>query len=788
MRNVLPKLLKACFLTLFHLFSLTVVAQTSKGIIKGTLIDPDGRPAGSVTVRLKKCKRTALSDKNGSFILQNLPALEDTLLITSVDSKLLIQAVKLRENENLDIGTIHLEFKTRQLQAVEIKGRSGNSYKSDYSFFGNKTQTEVLAIPQSISTVTKELIEDKMEFRLKDAVDDVSGVNQYSGYDEYSIRGFRAENAHDINGLRGYNPTYTSSMLVNIERIEVIKGPTATLYGNCDPGGTINLVTKKPLDKPAAEINLYAGTWNHLRAEGDITGPLNAGKTLLYRFNAVYDNTNFFRNHIYGKSYEIAPSLSFIPNDRFRVNLDFSISHINTVLDRGQPAFEGDATLKSTPISLTLAQPGDYLHETDVATNITASYKISKNLTFSSGYLNYITQQSVAEHGLNDYLTPDSASLYYTTWNYHTVTNTLSNYLNYKFNSGKVSHLLTAGYDYIRSKVSLNQQYYELPDEFGEGSGIVGIFSLKNPSYTPRPVNSYQLSDFDSDITGVDGTVYHTQGVYIQDQLSFGKWTALVSLREEFYKGDDTTGGIKENVFLPRIGLVYAIKDNLSAYATINNGFDPFEASTSTQVFNAPFKPLRSELLEAGIKGNFFSNKLFVSAALYQLAVQNVAVNANDISNPNLFVQQGENRSRGIEAEANGNILPNLSISLSYAYSVAKVTKSDIPSQTGSPVANAPRNTSGSWINYTFTSGFIKRFGISAGHSSVGMRNTLDSNVILPGYVVINAGVHYKFNHFKIAMIINNIANKTYWTGAYNNVNKWPGTPRNMMFNLGYAF
>ncbi len=88
-----------------------------------------------------------------------------------------------------------------------------------------------------------------MAFNLKDAVNEVAGVNQYSGYDEYTIRGFRAENARDINGLRGYNTTYTSSMLVNIERVEVIKGPTATLYGNCDPGGTINLVTKKPLIK-----------------------------------------------------------------------------------------------------------------------------------------------------------------------------------------------------------------------------------------------------------------------------------------------------------------------------------------------------------------------------------------------------------------------------------------------------------------------------------------------------------------------------------------------------------
>src|SRR5208283_4500708 len=134
---------------------------------------------------------------------------------------------------------------------VEVTGRKEHSYKSDYSFLGTKTQTLQKDIPQSIATITKEQIEDEMDFTLKDALHDASGVNDYSGYDEYSIRGFLADNARMINGLRGYNTTYTSPMLVNIERIEVIKGPSATLYANCDPGGTINLVTKKPLPNEA---------------------------------------------------------------------------------------------------------------------------------------------------------------------------------------------------------------------------------------------------------------------------------------------------------------------------------------------------------------------------------------------------------------------------------------------------------------------------------------------------------------------------------------------------------
>ncbi|MFI5139749.1 MAG: TonB-dependent siderophore receptor, partial [Sphingobacteriales bacterium] len=362
------------------------------------------------------------------------------------------------------------------------------------------------------------------------------------------------------------------------------------------------------------------------------------------------------------------------------------------------------------------------------------------------------------------------------------------NYFTYKFNINKVSNQLLLGYDFISSAVNLNQQYYELPGQFGAGSGIVGTFSLKNPQYTTGTVKAYQLSDFENDGSGVDGTVFRTQGVYLQNQISYNKWKMLFSLREEFYKRDYSTGSIKLNTLLPRFGIVYALETNINAYITYNNGFDPYEASASVQVFNAPFKPVTSQLLETGVKGNFFSNKLAASVAIYQLTLQNVAVNANDISNPNLFVQQGEDRSGGIEAEATGNILANLSVTLSYAYCDARVIKSKIPSQTGAQVENSPRNSGNSWINYTFNKGYIKGFGVSAGYSFAGARNTLDPNIVLPGYFIIKAGIHYKYNHFTVAANVNNITNQTYWTGAYNNVYKWPGEPRNYMVNLGYAF
>jgi iron complex outermembrane receptor protein len=786
MHKTALRLLNVSLFCFFVLYSLNTFSQTPGGTIKGKIVDADGKPAANVNLRIKKLNRATVTNNNGLFIFRSLPALQDTLVVSAVDFRTVRRAVSLTTNQTIDIGTIKLDHKLQQLQSVEINGRRANSYESAYSFFGEKTEMALKDIPQAISTVTKELIQDKMELTLKDAMNDVAGVNQYSGFDEYTIRGFRAENSRDIDGLRGYNTTYTSTMLVNIERIEVIKGPTATLYGNCDPGGTINLVTKKPLDTTRAELNAYGGTWNHFRVAGDITGPLNNSKTLLFRFNAGYDNTNSFINQIYAKSYELAPSFTFVPNDRLKVNVNFSISNIHTVLDQGQPGYEEDNNLLSTPINLTLSQPGDYLHETDIASIVSGTYKITKNLTFSTGYLNYITQQNVASHGFNNYITPDSVSLYYLTFNYHSNTSTLTNYFTYKFKTGAANHLFLAGFDFIKSSVGLNQQYWELP-QYGVGNGIVGTFSLKNPQYTPQAVGTYQASAYDNDEADVDDNLYHTAGLYVQDQVSAGKWDVLGSLREEHYLADDGTG-LNEAVFLPRIGVTYAIQPNLSGYATFNNGFDAFEAATTAQVFNAPLKPNTSHLLEAGLKGDFFNDKLFASVAVYQLLLQNVAVNAGDPGNPNLYEQQGENRSRGVEAEATGNILPNLSVNLSYAYCIALVTQSTIAAQIGTRVENAPKNESGSWIKYTFNAGTLKGFGVSVGHSQVGERTTLDPAITLPGYLVINGGIHYTFKHYRFAANIFNITNKTYWMGAYDNVDKWPGAPRNGMINMGYTF
>ena len=135
-----------------------------------------------------------------------------------------------------------------------------------------------------------------------------------------------------------------------------------------------------------------------------------------------------------------------------------------------------------------------------------------------------------------------------------------------------------------------------------------------------------------------------------------------------------------------------------------------------------------------------------------------------------------------------GNILSNLSVLISYAYDVATVTKDNNHALVGTPVANAPRNSTASWIKYSFNKDVVNGLSISVGHSFVGKRATLDPSILLPSYFLLNGGISYGFKKISVALVVNNLFNQTYWIGAYDNINKWPGAPRNLMANLAFKF
>jgi iron complex outermembrane recepter protein len=677
----------------------------------------------------------------------------------------------------------------KTLDSIEVVPGENGSFIKAVSSTATKTSTPVLDIPQTISTVTRQLMDDKMDFTVKESVTSLANVNDYSGYDEYSIRGFLAENPRCINGLRGYNSRYSSILLLNIDNIDVIKGPAAALYGNTDPGGTINLITKKPQNIPSGQIAFTNGSWDHFRISGDFTGPLDESKKTLYRFNAGYDQTHGFIDQFYSKAFQAAPSFSFIPNKNLQINLDFSYSQVNTILNRGQPGLEFGNNLFGTSASISVTQPGDYLHENDLSSMISVAWKINPKLTFHTAFLNYLSWQNVAEHGLDSYINDDSVYLYFQKWNIQTSTNSWTSYFNYTFQVGECRHEAMIGYDYIESDGNVRQSHYENPGQFGKGSGIVGTFNLLSPVYNQQPAGNYQLSTRNADAIEIDD--YYTQGIYLQDQISIKRFDILLGIRREIYRTDSDDHGdssaIVEKVWLPRVGLVYALSPNLRIYGLYSRGFDPYESTNTVATYREPFKPVNSELWEIGMKAALAKGRLYGTISLYQLSIFNVAVNANDLSNPDLYIQRGEDQARGIEMELNGNVVPNLQVHFAYAYNVARIKESEVQSDIGLIKENAPVHSGNVFFKYQFLRGWPENFSLSGGVTIVSKRNTLDKNLQLPGYCTVQGGVSYQWKPVVVSFLMNNIGNVEYWTGAYNNVYKWPGAERNFLIKINWS-
>ena len=185
--------------------------------------------------------------------------------------------------------------KVSQLNTVEIIGRKETSYKNTSSFSGAKVNLALKDTPQSIGYVTKELILDQNATTVNDVVKNISGVNQYSHYNDFSIRGNRILGNSSIgggmllNGMKAQTSIWKPMSLANIERVEVIKGPASAMFGNASPGGVINRITKKPLATRMRSITTSIGSFNTLKTYADFTGPANESKTLLYRLNLGYD-------------------------------------------------------------------------------------------------------------------------------------------------------------------------------------------------------------------------------------------------------------------------------------------------------------------------------------------------------------------------------------------------------------------------------------------------------------------------------------------------------------------
>lgn len=732
-------------------------------------------------------------------------------------------------------------LKKLELQTVEITGRLKKDYNSDYSFSATKIAILNKDLPQSIGTVTKELIADRQAFQLADAVKISSGVIPSSYYNQYAIRGIsQNEEGQIINGMRTRQYYFLQPLTTNIERVEVLKGPASATFASVDPGGSINLVTKKPLSQDRKEVSMSVGSFSTFRGTLDFTGPLNEEKTLLYRVNGAYQEARSYRDLAGNKSMLISPSFSYLPNKKTAINAELIFSNMNGVLDRGQPIFgaqSGVTELNSTPISLNLGATNDFFKSKELILMGNFVHQFTPNISFTTSYMKQSWTENLQEHRTTNAFAVDienkpvtslAAMQFIQRQQYWNVDN-LSSYFNFKLNTGKIKHQILLGYDlnYWEKTKGGGQNAargFLLKDGGVAGSFVlanaanyqtittagrtlprpnVNHFDLSNPNYTIRNVNDYTLNVR----TALPAALTTNNALYVQEYLTWSKLTLLLGLRQEWYK--DITNFETSNEFsfkntklLPRIGATFAVSKQINVYGTYLQGFQP-QSNTVTLMpstgafFGVPksaaqFQPLESDLKELGIKADLFKQKITLTAAVYEINQRNILMNANDPAQPDLLVQRGADRSRGFELDLAGYINEHWQINASYSYIDAEIVNDAKAELIGQRKENTPTNSANLWTRFNFgLNSPLKDIGIGLGVQHQGSRIPWFTRAFeVPAFTIFDAALYYTpaKSNVQIALNANNLFNETYWIGAQNYLRLFPGAPRNVILTATYRF
>ena len=847
------------------LVSLMGYSQT----VKGRVVQHDN-PVSNASIILKKGDKemTSMTDASGFFNVTLTEGGSYTISIVAEGANPLENQITVEDNGVLDLGDVIVyqmvtsqsvveekpvneqpteptepvvaknttdpnepqdeeeDGKVKKLQTVEIIGRARKDYNSDYSFSASKIALKNMEVPQAITTVTKELIADKGVTRLGDVVKNVSGVTQTSFYNNYAIRGVTQQASYResrlMNGMVTSHIFFSQPMMMNVERVEVIKGPASMTFSSTDAGGSINIITKKPLKTDRKEVSLSVGSYQTVVGALDFTGPLNKSKTLLYRLNLGYENGKSFRDLQFKKAYMIAPTIAYVPNEKTNISFEFVMSNNSNRLDRGQPIFKanpGDRpALTSTPITYAIGAINDINKTLDLNFMGNLTHKFTDNLSINMAYMKHIWNEDLTELRTDNNFGKDSygveqkdkVQLRYVQRNSNFFTDNFNAYLNYDWKLGEnFKNKSVLGYDLVMFEVG-HGGTNTVRDYTGDKNA--GTLTPRIPHWDLTKEGQYRVmypGFYQPQARRMQETTpmyFSTNSAYFMNQMEL--WNRLIfniGLRQEWYtdknfykrKNEET---VKQNKFLVRAGLMYKATKNINAYASYIEGFqmqtdaylgyDGFRRRLSDgKIVRDPFKPKTTRMYEFGAKTEWLEGKLHASIAYYDIKQNNILTYDDTVYNgavDELMTEGGTERNKGLEIDVMGRILPNWLVNVGYAYNDSKVTDQKRGTYRKD---NAPKHTFNLWTRFDVKEGFFKNLGLGAGlNYSAEKISWQEPDLVLPDYTIVDAAVYYKIKDMQLSFNINNIFNKTYWLGAFNYPRLFPGTPRNVMFTVRYTF
>lgn len=670
------------------------------------------------------------------------------------------------------------------LPAINVSGATDIDYgfTAQKAVSSTKSDKPLFETPQSISVLTRELLDSRQVTTLNEAIQTTAGVSSGGfgrrGWDDFSIRGQRASESIYVDGLKLGQSNWIAQEVYGVERIEIVKGPASINFGQMQPGGIVNMVSKRPRQEAFNEVGFSVGSYGYRQGTFDFGRPLQSenGKAA-FRINGMASDSDDPTDFVYFKNRYIAPSLSldFGPRTDFTILTAFDKREY--IRQQGLPT---KGTLQANPNGkldrdLFIGDPGIGPYEAEQASigyslthRFDSGWKLQQNFRWQQ--IDMIGRAVFVRGALQNNTTQPRSVTFQDVQgnNYGLDTNVEKAY-----DIGGLRHTVMVGLDLNR-------------DELRNGSNSCNIASLNiyNPVYNLPYTCNNPMS--------METTTVSYAALYLRDQIKINdRLSVNLALRHDRVntKTVDNRNGDRQNedssANTGNVALMYQVTQNIAPYISYATSFLPI---TGTDFFGTQFKPEEGEQSEIGVKFQSDDKRLNASLAYYDLTRQNVTVADPDPTHPNSSVQIGEQRSKGYEAEITADLRNGWSLQGALSLVDAEITDDTTASNIGKRLQNVPRRTASAWANYRFRDGVLSGWGAGLGVRHESSKTGPAVSFSVPGYTVADANVSYQGAGYRVMLNVKNLFDKDYYAGTLNNFVVPLGDPRTVMLKAVFDF
>ncbi|KQO34353.1 TonB-dependent receptor [Flavobacterium sp. Leaf82] len=794
----------------FFLLTATSISAQEKASIKGQISLNNNQAADNVSIILKGTKIGTNTDSNGFYEIKNLKPGSYVIKVSAVGHSSKEKSVSLNAGDDI-VEDFTISSNSEQLDEIVINGNGKkNPLARKETQQVSRLPLKNLENPQVYTTITSELLKEQVVTNLDDALKNAPGLTPLwastgrggDGAGYFSLRGFAVQPTM-INGLPGL--TNGSLDPANIDKIEVIKGPSGTLFGSSliSYGGLINITTKKPYDHFGGEVNYTAGSNGLNRVTVDVNTPLDEEHKINFRVNSAYHTENSFQDAGFKKSFFFAPSLSYQVSDKlsFFINTEFMNNKQTNAtmlfLDRGTALrvhnmneLGYDNKRSYTSNQLAIETPSYSLQgQMNYKFNDqwTSQTVVSRGSSSSQGYYSYLYEGTrFAPTQISEGIVLGRSMNYQ---NSTTLTTDIQQNFIGDFKIGEMRNRIVVGLDYFNRGAIDNGSNYVSNGNIYIGNLDVAtvnqyLYQITDPAKYITNGDNGNLTKAGTDALIADAgistnkTKQEVYSVYASDVINFTpSLLAMASLRVDRFitAGDLSTNAddFNQTAFSPKFGLVYQpIIDKVSLFANYMDGFA--NSAPVTEILSdgstrpRTFKPEHANQFEIGTKLNVFKDKLYATFSYYNIEVKDQVYVVYGATTQTAF-QDGAQKNKGFEAEIVANPIDGLNIVAGYSYNDAVLLAGDPDFVGHRPESGGPQNLANLWASYKFLEGDLQGFGLGFGGNYASknkiMNRTIVGQFTIPEYTVLNSSVFYGTEKYTLTLKLDNIGNVDTYDG-----------------------